>query len=73
VVRSPSEFTVQKRKGFNVTEPQCTFDTTHNRCGPYSLYAVWHSSRPNCLCTVVGTTRTRSWTPRILGRLWTIR
>lgn len=31
VVRSPSEFTVQKRKGFNVTEPSCTFDTTHNR------------------------------------------
>jgi hypothetical protein len=39
VVRSPSEFTVQKRKGFNVTEPQCTFDTTHNRCGPCCLYS----------------------------------
>lgn len=37
VVRSPSEFTVQKRKGFNVTEPSCTFDTTHNR---YVLYLL---------------------------------
>ncbi len=37
VVRSPSQFTVQKRKGFNVTEPQCTFDTTHNRYYPYAL------------------------------------
>mmetsp|Transcript_19797 Transcript_19797/g.33126 ORF Transcript_19797/g.33126 Transcript_19797/m.33126 type:complete len:539 (+) Transcript_19797:100-1716(+) len=37
VVRSPSEFTVQKRKGFNVTSPQCTFDTTNNRYYPYTI------------------------------------
>jgi len=37
VVRSPSEFTVQKRKGFNVTMPQCTFDTTNNRYFPYAI------------------------------------
>jgi hypothetical protein len=37
VVRSPSEFTVQKRKGFNVTNPACTFDTTHNRYYPYAI------------------------------------
>lgn len=37
VVRSPSEFTVQKRKGFNITNPQCTFDTTNNRYYPYAI------------------------------------
>lgn len=31
VVRSRSGFTVQKRKGFNVTNPPCTFDATNNR------------------------------------------
>jgi hypothetical protein len=31
VVRNPSNRVVQKRKGFNVTEPHCTFDTTNNR------------------------------------------
>lgn len=31
VVRSKSNLTVRKRKGFNVTSPPCTFDTTNNR------------------------------------------
>lgn len=31
VVRSKTNRTVQKRKGFNVTSPQCTFDLTNNR------------------------------------------
>lgn len=37
VVRSRSEFTVQKRKGFNITNPPCTFDTTNNRYFPYAI------------------------------------
>ena len=28
---------VQKRKGFNVTEPQCTFDKQYNRYFPYAM------------------------------------
>jgi hypothetical protein len=35
VVRSPTHYTVQKRKGFNVTSPKCTFDTTNNRYASY--------------------------------------
>ena len=31
VQRTPSEFIVQKRKGFNVTFPACTFDPLYNR------------------------------------------
>jgi hypothetical protein len=31
VVRSPALNTVQKRKGFNITNPSCTFDSTNNR------------------------------------------
>jgi hypothetical protein len=31
VLRSLTNRVVQKRKGFNVTEPQCTFDLTNNR------------------------------------------
>ena len=31
VVRSKSKRVVQKRKGFNITFPQCTFDLTNNR------------------------------------------
>jgi hypothetical protein len=37
VVRTPSEFVVQKRKGFNVTSPQCTFDYVNNRYFPYAI------------------------------------
>lgn len=37
VVRSPAFSTVQKRKGFNVTNPQCTFDSTNNRYFPYAI------------------------------------
>lgn len=36
-LRTPSEFVVQKRKGFNVTEPRCTFDTVNNRYFPYAI------------------------------------
>jgi len=31
VLRTPNQYLVQKRKGFNVTFPMCTFDTTNNR------------------------------------------
>jgi hypothetical protein len=37
VLRTPTEFVVQKRKGFNVTEPACTFDTVNNRYFPYAV------------------------------------
>jgi hypothetical protein len=37
VVRSLSNFTIQKKKGFNITEPSCTFDLTNNRYLPYAL------------------------------------
>jgi hypothetical protein len=37
VVRSKSEFTVQKKKSFNITEPRCTFDSTNNRYFPYTI------------------------------------
>jgi len=43
VVRSPTHYTVQKRKGFNVTSPKCTFDTTNNRFFPY---AIANSDKP---------------------------
>ena len=36
VVRTRSDFVVQKRKGFNVSSPQCTFDKTNNRYFPYA-------------------------------------
>lgn len=36
-MRSKSWSTVQKRKGFNVTYPACTFDTTNNRYFPYAI------------------------------------
>jgi hypothetical protein len=36
VVRTKSEFVVQKRKGFNVSSPQCTFDTVNDRYFPYT-------------------------------------
>jgi hypothetical protein len=37
VVRSKSGFTVQKKKGFNITEPICTFDSVNNRYYPYAM------------------------------------
>lgn len=37
VVRSPAFNTVQKKKGFNITNPQCTFDNTNNRYFPYAI------------------------------------
>ena len=44
VVRTRSERRLQRRKGFNVTSPACTFDVTNNRyCPP--LYCTYiHSS-----------------------------
>jgi hypothetical protein len=36
-LRTPSELVVQKRKGFNVTEPLCSFDTVNNRYFPYAI------------------------------------
>jgi hypothetical protein len=40
VVRSPSFFTVQKKKAFNITTPACTFDLTNNRF----LFLIFFSS-----------------------------
>eukprot|EP01034_Spumella_vulgaris_P029738 gene29738-36833_t len=37
VVRSKVARTVMKRKGFNITNPLCTFDTTNNRYFPYAI------------------------------------
>jgi len=37
VLRTKSEFVVQKRKGFNVTSPKCTFDFVNNRYFPYTI------------------------------------
>ena len=31
VLRTPNQFLIQKRKGFNVTEPACSYDTTNDR------------------------------------------
>lgn len=36
VVRSPTEFTIQKKKSFSVSSPICTFDTDFNRYFPYA-------------------------------------
>ena len=36
VVRSPTSRVVQKRKGFNITSPQCTFDKKNNRYFPWA-------------------------------------
>lgn len=36
VQRTRSEFIVQRRKGFNVTNPVCTFDLINNRYFPYA-------------------------------------
>lgn len=37
VLRTPSQFIVQKRKGFAVTNPSCTFDNANNRYFPYAI------------------------------------
>lgn len=36
VKRTRSEFVVEKKKGFNVTSPTCTFDTTNDRYFPWA-------------------------------------
>lgn len=36
VVRTQNQFIVQKRKGFNVTVPRCTYDSTNDRYFPYA-------------------------------------
>ena len=36
-LRTKSELIVQKRKGFNVTQPRCTFDIVNNRYFPYGV------------------------------------
>ena len=36
MVRSPTSRVVQKRKGFNITSPQCTFDKKNNRYFPWA-------------------------------------
>lgn len=36
VLRTENEFIVQKRKGFNVTNPACSYDTTNDRYFPYA-------------------------------------
>ena len=36
VKRTRSEFVVEKKKGFNVTSPICTFDTTNDRYFPWA-------------------------------------
>jgi len=37
VQRTRSEFVVEKRKGFNITEPICTFDTVNDRYFPWAV------------------------------------
>jgi hypothetical protein len=36
VLRTPSEYTVLKRKGFAVSSPECTFDSANNKYFPYA-------------------------------------
>lgn len=36
VLRTPSEYTVLKRKGFAVSTPECTFDSANNKYFPYA-------------------------------------
>jgi len=36
VLRTSSEFTVLKRKGFSVSAPECTFDSANNKYFPYA-------------------------------------
>lgn len=43
VKRTRSKFIVEKRKGFNVTSPGCTFDIVNDRYFPWSqLNATGH-------------------------------
>lgn len=37
VIRNRSDRRLQKRKGFNVTSPACTFDLTNNRYFPFAI------------------------------------
>lgn len=37
VIRNKSDRRLQKRKGFNVTSPACTFDLTNNRYFPFAM------------------------------------
>jgi len=37
VTRSQSYYSVLKRKAFNISNPQCTFDSTNNRYFPYAI------------------------------------
>lgn len=37
VLRTPSEFTVLKRKGFSISSPECTFDSANNMYFPYAI------------------------------------
>ena len=37
VLRTPSKYVVQKRKGFSVSTPPCTFDAANNRYFPYAI------------------------------------
>jgi hypothetical protein len=37
VVKTPVENVVQKRKGFNITAPTCTYDSTNLRYFPYAI------------------------------------
>eukprot|EP01035_Chromulina_nebulosa_P019926 gene19926-25887_t len=36
VLRTKSNYIIQKRKGFNITSPTCTFDATNNRYFPFA-------------------------------------
>jgi hypothetical protein len=45
VQRTPSEFIVQKRKGFNITSPICTFDIVNDRYSSHSpFFLSFHST-----------------------------
>lgn len=37
VQRTPHNFIIQKKKGFRVSEPTCTFDAVNNRYFPYTM------------------------------------
>lgn len=63
VVRSPALNTVQKRKGFNITNPGCTFDSVNNR---YVHILVWVLKlnlviNVSIMLIVAGTSHTPSW------------
>ena len=37
VLRTPSKFVVNAKKGFAVTNPVCTYDQANNRYFPYAI------------------------------------